>query len=165
MKRMLVSTLALAAMVTAVAVQADASILSHEQLRRCAIQVQQLRDDATRLNADTLQLDARRAAIDQRAAALQREATAVDRDDLRASLDLRQRRKQHNDETLAFNGEIARHRQAIDAINVVKQQYAVNCAERAYRRADFAQLSADAQAAMRAGLADIEVPYLDPAAR
>src|SRR3546814_2985512 len=82
---------------------------------------------------------------------LQREATALDRDDLHASLDLQQRRKQHNDEALAFNAEIARHKQAIEAVNVVKQQYAANCADRAYRRADFTQLAPDAQAAMHAG--------------
>src|SRR3546814_7997401 len=89
----------------------------------------------------TPDLDARRAALDQRSAALQREAATLDRDDLHASLDLQQRRKQHNDEALAFNAEIARHKQAIEAVNVVKQQYAANCADRAYRRADFTQLA------------------------
>src|SRR3546814_6675214 len=81
---------------------------------------------------------------------------------MHAILDLEQRRKQHNDEALAFNAEIARHKQAIEAVNVVKQQYAANCADRAYRRADFTQLASDAQAAMYDGLDDIEVPYLDP---
>ncbi|HEY9544865.1 MAG TPA: hypothetical protein VIR56_02595 [Solimonas sp.] len=164
-KRIAISALALLAVAAATAVQAGAPPLTADQLRQCAAQVQQLRRDATRLNAATPQLDARRAALDQRSAALQREATTLDRDDLHASLDLQQRRKQHNDEALAFNAEIARHKQAIEAVNVVKQQYAANCADRAYRRADFTQLAPDAQAAMHAGLDDIEVPYLDPTVR
>lgn len=164
-KQLAASTLALTAIVVTTMAYAEIPPLSAEQLRQCAAQVQQLRVDATRLNAATPQLDAHRVDLDRRQRALQQEAAAADRDDLRANLDLQQRRKQQNDEATAFNAEIAQHRQAIEAINVVKQQYAAQCADRAYRRADFAQLSADAQAAMRAGLADIEVPYLDPAAR
>lgn len=165
MKPFVIPALPLLAVMVTAAAQADSAVLSAVQLRQCAAQVQQLRRDATQLNAATPQLDARRAALDQRAAALQQAAAGLDRDDLHANLDLQQRRKQHNDEITAFNAQIARHRQAIDAVNVVKQQYAANCADRAYRRADFAQLTEDAQAAMRAGLDDIEVPYLAPAAR
>ncbi|NGY04965.1 hypothetical protein [Solimonas terrae] len=133
-------------------------------LHVCASQVGQLRSEAARLLANGARLDARRSALDQRSAALQAEAAGLDRSDLRATLDLQQRRQQHNDELQAFNADIARHRQAIDAINRVKQTYARDCADRAYRRADFRRLPAEEQAAMRAGLDDIEVPYLDPAA-
>jgi hypothetical protein len=161
------SCLAVAALLMAAAMpaHADPAPLDLPALRECATQVRQLRSEATRLNADTAQLDARRIALDQRSAALRAEAAQLDRDELRATLDLQQRRQRHNDELLAFNAEIARHRQAIDAVNRVKQRYAQDCAERPYRRADLATLPADAQTAMRAGLADIEVPYLDPAAR
>jgi len=157
------SCLAIAVLLATGAAHAEPAPLDRAALHACATQVQQLRSDATRLNADTARLDARRVALDQRSAALRAEATQIDRDDLRATLDLQQRRQQHNSELLAFNTEIARHRQAIDAVNGVKQRYAQDCAARSYRRADLATLPADAQAAMRAGLADIEVPYLDPA--
>lgn len=152
------------ALLVAAPAQADNAPLELATLRNCASQVQQLRSDATRLNANTAQLDVRRTALDRRSAALQAETAQLDRDNLRATLDLQQRRKQHNDELLAFNAEIARHRQAIVAVNQVKQRYAQDCADRPYRRADFQRLPADAQAAMRAGLDDIEVPYLDSAA-
>ena len=67
-----------------------------------------------------------------------------------------------NDEARAFNAEIERIKDEIRAINVVKQQYAANCAQRSYRRSDFERLSPQAQAAMRAGMGGIEVPYTEP---
>jgi len=137
--------------------------LSAEALRTCAAQVQDLRERAPRLYAEVQGADARRAEINAQSAALQREADGLAREDLNAHLDLQQRRKAHNEVAAAFNQQMVEQRQAIEALNRVKAAYERNCADRSYRRSDFAKLTPEAQAAMRAGLHDIVVPYVEPA--
>ncbi|MFT4046557.1 MAG: hypothetical protein QM661_07640 [Solimonas sp.] len=154
--------LLLAAMLAGGAARAQTPSLTADALRACATQVQQLRGGAVRLNAQVAQADARRRELDAQAAALRREADGAPHD-LQAGLDLQQRRRQHADAATAFNRQMAAQRQAIDDLDRVKADYERNCAARRYRRSDFAALPADARAAMRAGLDDIRVPYVDPA--
>lgn len=161
--RYAVSAAGLLALSIAAPAQAEAPPLTAAALQACAAQVQQLRSEATRLTQWSAQLETRRSALDQRSVALQAEAAQLDPDALQPQLDLRQRRQQHNGEATAFNAEITHQREAIDRINTVKQDYDRQCSDRPYRRSDFASLSPAAQAAMRAGLDDIAVPYLDPA--
>lgn len=134
-------------------------------LRECAARVQTLRSESPGLLRQSAALEARRQVLDGQAQALQAEAARADPDALEAQLALRQRRQQHNAEAQAFNDEIARQRQQIDALNVLKRSYERDCADRPYRRADLEALAPAAREAMRAGLDDIEVPYVDPAAR
>ncbi|WP_154654872.1 hypothetical protein [Solimonas variicoloris] len=142
------------------AAASDERPLSAGALQACAAQVQQLRADAPALNRQIAAFDARRAALNERSAALRREADTQDRDDLRAQLDLQQRRRAHNATLVAFNDEVAAQRQAIVVLDRLKQDYARDCAARSYRHEDFAALPPPAQAAMRAGLDDIVVPSL-----
>lgn len=153
--------LACAAMTASAAVHAEAAPLSVAELARCAGDALHLRDESARLNQLNAKLDQRREALNRRSAALEAESAQLDRSNLDAGLELNARQKQHNAEAESFNGEIARIRQDISAINGVKDNYDRNCSQRPYRRNDLATLPPAAQAAMRAGLADVAVPYLD----
>ncbi|WP_028081632.1 hypothetical protein [Solimonas soli] len=157
------SSMLFAALLAGGVAQAQAPPLTAAALRACATQVQQLRSGAAQLNRQVAEADARRERIDAQGAALRQEAAQLDREHLQAQLDLQQRRRRHNDEAAAFNAQMLAQRRAIDELNRVKADYARQCAERSYRRSDFAALSPDAQAAMRAGLDDIVVPYVEPA--
>jgi chromosome segregation ATPase len=142
--------------------QAQTEPLGGEALAQCAQQVQQLRSEAPRLLARNDELDVQRESIQQRQRALSAEAAGIGSDDLQAGLDYSERRRLLNQEASTFNAEIERIKDEIRAINVVKQQYAANCAQRSYRRSDFERLRPQAQAAMRAGMEGIEVPYTEP---
>ncbi len=142
--------------------QTQSAALSAEALAQCAQRVQQLRSEAPQLLARSERLDLQRKSIQQRQRVLAEQAGGIANDDLRAGLDYSERRRVLNDEAEAFNLDVERIRDRIAAINVVKQQYDAGCAQRPYRRADFERLSPAAQAAMRAGLDGIEVPYIGP---
>lgn len=152
----------LATLLLAGTAHAQAEPLSADALAQCAQQVRQLRGEAPRLLARNARLDAQRESIRRRQRAMTEAANAIGSDDLETGLDYSERRRVLNEEAKAFNAEIARIRDEIAAINIVKQQYAANCAQRSYRRSDFERLSPEAQAAMRAGLDGIEVPYIEP---
>ncbi|MGB0218980.1 MAG: hypothetical protein ACPGJF_06570 [Sinimarinibacterium flocculans] len=152
----------IASLLVAGSAWAQSEPLDADALARCAQQVQQLRSEAPRLLARNAQLDEQRESIQQRQRALAAEAKGIGSEDLNAGLGYSERRRALNDEARAFNAEIERIRDEIRAINVVKQQYAANCAQRSYRRSDFERLSPQAQAAMRAGMDGIEVPYTEP---
>ena len=162
MNRIRIAVVSAAALLMAARVAAADEPLDVGALQACAAQVQQLRSGASRLTEQVQRSDARRSELNAQGAALQREAGGSDRDNLQAHLDLQQRRQQHNDAANAFNSQMVAQRQAIDDLNRVKADYERNCSSRSYRRSDFAALSPDAQAAMRAGLDDISVPYVDP---
>lgn len=152
----------LCAALSAQVAHAQAEPLGAEALAQCAQQVRHLRSEAPRLLARNAQLDVQRESIQQRQRAMTAEAQGIGSEDLKAGLDYSERRRVLNDEAKAFNLEIERIKNEIRAINAVKQQYAANCAQRSYRRSDFERLDPEAQAAMRAGLEGIEVPYTEP---
>jgi hypothetical protein len=154
-------TLLLAVPLLAGAAQAQVEPLSAGALAQCASKVQQLRMEAPQLLARSEQSDLQRESIRQRQQALTEEAQGIGSEDLRAGLDYSERRRLLNEEASAFNIAMAQLRAEIDAINVVKQHYHANCAQRPYRRSDFERLTVEAQAAMRAGLEGIEVPYIE----
>lgn len=154
--------MALAGALTAGAARAEPAPLSSAELARCASDALQLRQESARINQLNATLDQRREAINRRSAALDAESAQLDRSNLDAGLELNARQQQHNADANSFNGEIARIRDDITAINGIKDRYDRSCSERPYRRNDLAALPAAAQAAMRSGLADVEVPYLDP---
>jgi hypothetical protein len=155
-------TLLLAVPLLAGAAQAQVEPLASEALMQCASKVLQLRTEAPQLLARSEQSDLQRESILQRQRALTEEAQGIGSEDLRAGLDYSERRRLLNEEASAFNTAMAQLRAEIDAINVVKQHYHASCAQRPYRRSDFERLSPEAQAAMRAGLDGIEVPYIEP---
>lgn len=139
--------------------------LSPAALAQCAQQALTLRTDAQRLNADNARFDAERAQINAEKAAIEAAAASTPKDDLDAHLALHQRNDAHVARATDFNNRIEQHKREIDQINVVKQQYDRNCSGRSYRRAELEALPPPLQDAMRRGLQDIVVPYLDPAAR
>lgn len=142
---------------------AGAPALTPDALARCASQVQSLREESSRLNQLNARYDGTRKLIDNRSAALQTERDALDPDDLAKGLDFRQRMQRHTDETIAFNAEIEQLKRDVSAIGALRTEYDQNCAQRPYRRADLDALPEAARNAMRAGLAGVQVPYLDPA--
>lgn len=139
----------------------DAEPLSAAELARCAGQVQQLRGESARILAENARLDTQRAGIEARRREIHEAASTQARGDLAAGLALSERRQNLNAEAIAFNGQIAQIRSDIAAVNQVKAAYESGCAQRPYRRRDLEQLPQAAQDAMRAGLADVEVPYTD----
>lgn len=143
------------------AVHAEGTPLTHDQLQQCATQVQQLRADSARLTRASFDANAQKSAYEARAQALQAEGAALAPEDVQALTDLNARRQRHNQDLLAFNAQIQQLRSAITALNAVHTEYDRNCSNRPYRRSDFNGLSPTAQQAMRAGLADVTVPYLD----
>lgn len=131
-------------------------------LAQCADYALRLRSESPQLNAQNAQLDQRRAFINQRSAALRAESAQRDRSDLQQGLDLHTRQQAHRREAASFNAEIAQIRREIAAINEIKNRYDQDCSQRPYRRKDLEALTPAQQQAMRAGLDDIEVPYVTP---
>lgn len=154
---------ALAVLLATGSVRAEEAPLSVDALAQCATQVQHLRAESVRLKRRNSELDVQRSDINQRSAALQAERARLDPDDLEKGLDYRQRLQEQQAGTLAFNARIEQIRVDIDAINARKLGYDRDCAKRSYRRADLDALPAASREAMRAGLAGVEIPYLDPA--
>lgn len=142
----------------------EAPPLSREQLASCAGLVKALRSEAPRLTGLSQRYDQRRDFIDSRSAALQAERKTLDPDDLSKGLDFRQRMQQHTAETVEFNQQVDALKRDVTAINLSRDRYDLECARRPYRRSDLEALPAEDAAAMRAGLAGVQVPYLDPAA-
>lgn len=135
--------------------------LSTAELAGCASRIQQLRAESSRILADNARFDAQRVRIDERRRQIDAEATAQGRGDLAKGLTLSERRRQLNAEATSFNARIEQIRRDIGAINEVKLDYEQACAQRPYRRRDLAQLPQPAQDAMRAGLDDVQVPYIE----
>ncbi|MEQ1438593.1 hypothetical protein AAG565_04450 [Fontimonas sp. SYSU GA230001] len=135
--------------------------LSAAELARCAQQVQQLRAESARILADSARLDAQRGRIDERRRRIEADAATPDRGDLAQRLALSDRRQQLSAEATAFNARIEQLRGEIASINAVKLDYERGCAQRPYRRRDLERLPQAAQEAMRAGLDDVRVPYIE----
>jgi prefoldin subunit 5 len=157
-----VASLALCLIGTGVA-HAQTTALSLPELQRCATQVQQLRQDSARLTQQSNQLGTQRDAIDQRTAALTAEDAKTAETDLKNGLALHQQRMDNQAQAAALNAQIASLHREIDSLNVLKADYDHNCAARSYKRSDLNTLPQAQQAAMRAGMSDVQVPYVDPA--
>lgn len=133
--------------------------LGADELAACAERVGHLRTESARLLQQNGRLDAQRASLLDRRRGLESEP-APRADDLNANLARYERRQQLEDETLVFNEQIERIRGEIATLNGVWKEYDARCANRPYRRSDLERLPPDAQQAMRAGLADVQVPYI-----
>lgn len=158
--RILCCVVALSASTVAVA---EGKPLSLPELQRCSGQVQQLRADSAKLTQQSQQLNAERDAINQRTAALTAEDAKTAQTDLKNGLALHQRRMDNQAQAAALNARIAPLRREIDSLNLVKADYDRNCSGRPYRRADLESLPESQRSAMRAGMGDVQVPYIDPA--
>lgn len=138
-----------------------ADALAASQLQQCARQVSQLRQDSPVLTAQSEAIERERDAINRRTAELDAEDARIERDNLKAGLDLHQRRLDNQQRAKALNARLATLVAQIDALNALKADYDQRCSDRPYRRADLLALPAEQQAAMRAGLGDVQVPYID----
>lgn len=153
-----------AGMMLAATVQAQPGPLSVPELRRCAAQVQELRAESGRILAQNARNDLRRDALNQRSEALRSERARLSAEDLKSGLGFHDRNQRHRDELIAFNTEVEQLKRDIVAVDALKRDYQTGCASRPYRRSDLDALPETERNAMRRGLADVEVPYLDPAA-
>lgn len=154
--------LSLAACLCAIsAVQADnGAPLTANALAQCAAQVGILREESARLHARLAASERKRAELDVRSAELKARRDAVDPDDLNASLAAKSSIDLHQGNIAHFNTQVEQLKADIVSINKLKQLYDGSCASRSYRRSDFAKLSTNAQAAMKAGLTGVQIPYL-----
>lgn len=146
------------------AAQAQSGPLSLPELRRCAAQVQELRTESSRIMRQHARNEQRRETYNQRSEALRNERASLSAEELRAGLDFHDRNQRHQDELKAFNTEIEQFKHEIIAVNVLKRNYEQTCASRPYRRSELDALPEAEREAMRRGLSDVQVPYLDPAA-
>lgn len=135
--------------------------LSPNELAQCAQRVHTLRSDAPRLTEQSVRLEQRRALINHRGDQLKLSVANAQRDDLKSGLDLHSRRQQHNAEATAFNAEMERFKQQVNALNVLKNDYDRSCSQRPFRRSELMALPEPQRRAMQTGLADIVVPYID----
>lgn len=136
--------------------------LSPQDLSRCSQQIQTLRDESKRLLAASEAADKKRNAINARTAELANARAEPGDAELESGLSLAQARIEHQSMVVLFNKEVEALRGEITAVNALKFDYEQRCAGRPYRRADLEKLDAEAQAAMRSGLNNVKVPYLDP---
>jgi uncharacterized protein YaiL (DUF2058 family) len=151
------------ALSASVVAKAEGTPLTLPELQRCSSQVQQLRSDSSKLTQQSTQLTAERDVINQRTAALTAEDAKTAQTDLKNGLALHQRRMDNQAQAAALNARIAPLRRDIDSLNVLKADYDRNCSGRPYRRADLDTLPEGQRSAMRAGMNDVQVPYIDPA--
>lgn len=136
--------------------------LNTAELSACADRVQHLRTQSPLLLQRHADHDARRDAILARRRALDNQSMTRRKDDLEAGLEIRRQRNALNADALALNQEIQALRTAIARNSEVRDAYDAECARRPYSRNDFNRLPQPQQDAMRAGLADIQVPKLPP---
>lgn len=134
--------------------------LTTAELTACAERVAQLRTQSPLLLQRNAAHDARRDAILARRRALDSQSMSRAKDDLESGLEIRRQRKVLNADSLALNHEIQALRNAIASNSEVRDAYDAQCSRRPYSRNDFNRLSQPQQDAMRAGLADIQVPEL-----
>jgi hypothetical protein len=125
--------------------------LDAQALSQCAGMALRLRSESPELQRQAVDNNRQRQALSRQHAAID-SGTDGDAD----------RWLRYNAAAAAFNEHMARFRHAVVELNEVKQRYARGCAGRPYDNADLASLSPAEQQAMRAGLADISVPYLAP---
>ncbi|QHS08774.1 hypothetical protein [Sinimarinibacterium sp. NLF-5-8] len=144
--------------------QEPAPPLDASQLQVCAEQVQRLQQESPVLLAQSQQSQIKLQGLLQRRRALNDAAGGGD-ESLQAYLTPQQQRAQLDRDIGAFNHQVDDLRARIAALDALKRDYDQRCAGRSYRRSDFAQLSDARQAAMRAGLAQVRVPYLGGDAR
>lgn len=142
------------------AAQDAAPPLNAAELGRCARQVQTLRQESLSLRQRTAALDSQRRDINLRGDSLREASSRLADDDLKGGLALHDRRIKLSGEAEHFNADIEALRNDIEAINAVRADYDRHCSQRRYSRRDLDALPAEEQAAMRAGLADVQVPYL-----
>ena len=119
------------------------SSLTAEQLAHCASQVQTLRPESARLNDVAQQNESRRAALAQQHGGANQSADLVIK---------------YNQAAAAFNNHMQQFRQDVAEINAIRTAYDQRCANRSFRRADLEALPPSLADAMRAGLADVQVP-------
>lgn len=136
--------------------------LTLDALSRCASQVQTLRSESERITRASAAMDQRRDAINERSAQLERERDQPTGDDLASGLEFQQRMIKHQTQVVMFNSEIESLRGEITALNALKFDYEQRCARRPYKRSDLEKLPQADQQAMRTGLNDVKVPYIDP---
>jgi Skp family chaperone for outer membrane proteins len=160
MKQGIVRVSVLVSALVAGAAQAEAEPLAAPALARCATQVQTLREESARLNARNEEIDARRSSINARKAALDAERPTLPPDDLAKGLDFRQRAKAQQADAVQLNADLEQLKREVAVLNRLKDDYDANCAQRSYRRKDLDALPPAAQAAMRAGMNDVQVPYV-----
>lgn len=129
----------------------DEATLGAEALAKCAERVQNLREESTRLNRAADEFEQRREALAEQHASI----------DGGQGVEASGRLLEYNKQAETFNEDIAAFRDQVMAVNDTKQWYHDNCANRSYRRSDLEALPADRAAAMRAGLADVQVPYIE----
>lgn len=167
MKRYVINAIAatLLMQASASAFAADAGALTRDELHRCATQVQALRSESARLTNESFDANAQKSAYEAKSMQLTAEAEALKPDDMKGSLALAEKQKQHNADLAVFNAKIAQLRKQITEINAVRTQYDQNCSNRPYRRTDFHGMPDASQQAMRAGLSDVTVPYFDEPSR
>lgn len=125
--------------------------LGAEALAECAERVQHLREESARLNRAADEFEQRRQALAEQHASI----------DGGQGVEASGRLLEYNKQAESFNEDIAAFRDEVMAVNDTKQWYHDNCANRSYRRSDLEALPAAQAAAMRAGLADVEVPYIE----
>lgn len=111
--------------------------------------VKTLRQRSAAIHDRLEQMDQRRAALARQRARLQQS----DENNQKAWA-------QYNEAAAAFNDDMARIRSDIRAINAIKRRYDRHCANQPYRDATLQKLPAKLREAMKAGLADVRVPYL-----
>lgn len=123
--------------------------LTVDELRECARMVKTLRQRSAAIHERLQQMDQRRAALARQRARMQQS----DKNNQKAWA-------QYNEAAAAFNDDMARIRSDIRAINAVKRRYDRHCANQPYRDATLQKLPANLQEAMKAGLANVRVPYM-----
>lgn len=159
------TSLALAGLVFAAPLHAERAPLGVAELRECAQKIQFLRTESNRIFQQHEVNERRRIANNQKSEALRAERASLSADELREGLDFHDRNERHQSDLRAFNAEIENFKREIVTANNEKLAYERDCNGRSYPRSAFEQLTPSEQAAMQRGLADVSVPYLDPAAK
>lgn len=138
-----------------------AETLTADELAHCAGQVQRLRTESPLLLERNARAEKERQRIDDARQDLEASVANAAGGELASGLAAHDRRARLNADAQVLNAQVAQLRGDIARINAVKRDYETRCAQRSFRSADLAQLPADAQAAMRAGLDDVQVPFIE----
>ena len=124
--------------------------MTFDELLNCAYKVRDLNQQDSDLDAANKRNDSSRLLLQQQGDGLDGERSRVNTRDGKAVDDYNRRLDAYQAAVKTFNAELDKYNAAIDARNLVRNTFNAQCANRPYRRSDYAKIPASLRAVIDA---------------
>lgn len=116
--------------------------MTFDELLNCAYKVRDLNEQDARIDAEAARTTQVRGQLEQRGNGLDAERATVNTRDGKAVDNYNSRLEAHRKAVDAFNLDVQKHNATIDARNQLRNTFNAGCANRPYRRSDYARIPA-----------------------